>query len=120
MRALALALSLIATPAIAAEQFDLVCTGDKDTMRYRIDLAAGEYCFNDCGRVMKIAEVTSGMLTLHRDKPTLTEPATAYATINRSTGEWRWYSYDPRYSHIMDIQGKCEMAPYSGMPRAKF
>lgn len=120
MRALALALCLVSTPALAAEQFDLLCKGDRETRQYRIDLTSGEYCFDKCVRIMKIAEVTAGMITLYNDKPTVREPATSYNTINRLTGEWRWYNYDPRYSTIQDVQGTCERKPFSGMPTAKF
>lgn len=125
MRGLALALALISTPVLAAEQqFDLVCQGrdgrTPESKRYRIDLTRGEYCADDCKRVMKIAEVTSGLFTLFSTAPTILEPVTAYNTVNRVSGEWRWYHRDDRYAGVQDVRGACEPTTFSGMPTAKF
>lgn len=121
MRAFVLALCLVATPAAAADQFDLVCTAPDTSERYRIDLPRGEWCFGKCERVMKLAEVTSGMITLIDEKPTQPSNVTAYNRINRATGAWEWYNYSPRLSsHIMDIKGHCEAAPFTGLPKPKF
>lgn len=121
MRKLAIIVVLgIAEPALAADQFDLVCTAPKTEMRYRIDLARGEWCAGECKRVMKIAEVTSGMLTLHREEPQLPERRRAYTTIDRATGEWRWYYTDASTISAQDVNGTCEPAPFSGFPAAKF
>ena len=120
MRAVFLALALVSVPAAAAEQFDLICKAKNDEVRYRIDLTSGEWCAGDCKVVMKIAEVTSGVITLYDDKPTVKEPVTSYNTINRISGEWRWYNYDPRYSTVQDVNGKCEPAEFTGFPAQKF
>jgi hypothetical protein len=123
MRAIWLAVALVATPVMAAEQsqqFDLVCTAKRESDRLRIDLARGEWCFGACERVMKIQEVTAGLITLHDEKPSPPDNIRAYQTINRLTGEWQWYNYTPRYRSIMDIKGVCAPASFSGFPTAKF
>lgn len=109
------ALAAMATPAVAADRFDLVCTAGKERQRYRIDLAAGEYCFGMCERVMKIAQVTSGMITLYDDQPAPPLNITAYNQINRLTGEWRWYEHDPRYTSLQDLRGMCAPAEFTGL-----
>ena len=120
MRALALALCLIATPAMAAEQFDLVCTAKKTSERYRVDLARGEWCFGECDFVQKVASVTSGLIVLSEHRPAFDGDKIAANRINRVSGEWEWYNFDTKLMVSMDHKGKCEPAPFSGMPAAKF
>ncbi|MFM9829697.1 MAG: hypothetical protein ACKVOB_13305 [Sphingomonas sp.] len=120
-----MAAAICATPSIAhaADQFDLDCTdGKKETEHFRIDLIKNEWCFAKCGYVQKIVEVTSGLLKLHDHEPSLPGDSRYYMHINRITGEWSWYNYDPRYRSLMNIKGVCTPAPYSGMPssEAKF
>jgi len=114
---------LTAAPAVAADQFDLVCKGGKETVRYRVDLKAGEWCFGACGRVMKIAEVTEGTITLFDDEPSAVDRTRSYDRIDRRTGAWEWYNYSPALSiRAMNITGTCEPAPFSGfgLPTRKF
>lgn len=122
MRALVLGLALVSVPAVAAEQqqFDLICTAKKASERYRIDLDRGEWCANKCDFVQKIASVTTGMLILAEHEPTFRGDSTSRNRINRASGQWEWYHSDPRYSSVMDHNGTCRPAPYSGMPAAKF
>lgn len=112
---------MLATPAAAAEQFDLICSAKKTSEHYRLDLATGEYCWGSCQRIEKIASVTSGMITLMDIKPVLRGDPEVRKTINRSTGEWNWYSFAPRFDVSPDIvTGTCQPAPFSGFPAAKF
>jgi hypothetical protein len=121
MRILWAILLLIATPAYAADQFDLVCSDKISTVRYRVDLQRGEWCFGECRDVQKFASVTSGTLTLSERVPTLPGGPRSYNRISRQTGEWRWYNYDPRYpSSVMDRAGTCQPAEFSGFPVSKF
>lgn len=119
MRALALALCLVATPAMAAEQFDLVCTAKKDTVRYRVDLAKGEWCVGSCATVLKVASVTSGTITLVDREPQFASDDRDLNQIDRTTGEWTDISYGGR-SSPWERKGVCKVAEYSGMPAAKF
>lgn len=120
MRTIILATMLMATPAAAADQFDLVCTAKKEQQRYRIDLGAGEWCSGDCSTVRKIAEVTTGMITLVNLAPQPPRNETTYNRINRQTGAWEWFNEEPGYSSIQDIKGSCSASPFSGFPAAKF
>lgn len=115
------AIAVVASPAMAADQFDLVCTAKQESTRFRVDLQRKEFCFDTCERVMPIAEITSGMLTFRKTDPSPPDNARSYNRVNRSTGEWEWYSYTPRVSrHVQDIKGACESAEFSGFPAAKF
>lgn len=109
---------IVATPAIAADQFDLMCTSNRGSDHYRIDLVRGEWCHDKCEAVFKIEEVTSGLLTLHNQQPTEEDRTTSYTRINRVTGEWSMY-YSTRYTTILR-SGVCAPAPFSGMPQPKF
>lgn len=118
---LAIAALTAAVPAQAADQFDLVCRGGREKMHYRIDLIRREYCFGKCEKLLKISEVTSGMITLIDVKPSLPSDVTAYNRINRMSGEWEWYNRSPKLStSVQNIRGHCEAAPFSSFPAAKF
>ena len=116
MRTVTVVLGLLAaTPAVAADQFDLVCSAKTETQHYRLDLVKNEWCFGKCENVQKISSVTSGMITLADHQPAFRGDYTAYNQINRISGEWRWHSYNPRYTSTMDITGSCISAPFSGI-----
>lgn len=113
--AVALALSA-ASPAIAADQFDLVCSAPNASVRYRIDLARGEYCAGECKLIQKIQQVTSGAITLFDEKNNVRD-ARAYGTVNRITGDWEWYnSMFP--GAVMNHKGKCRPEQSTGFPVA--
>lgn len=122
MRAFVLGLALGSAPVAAAErqQFDLICEAPNATEHYRVDLERGEWCFDKCEFVQKVASATSGLITLAEHKPEFGSDRTSYNRINRATGQWEWFSSDPKSPTIMDHKGKCDAAPFSGMPAAKF
>jgi hypothetical protein len=119
MRAIVLAMALVSTPTLAAEQFDLVCTSKKDTVRYRVDLAKGEWCVGPCETVLKIASVTSGTITLVDREPQFASDDRDLNQIDRATGAWTDISYGGRTSP-WERKGACKVAEYSGMPAPKF
>src|SRR3546814_13062201 len=60
----------IASPALAADQFDLVCTSTEGSAdRYRIDLTKGEACSGNCDRIWKMGEATTGELKVINKQP---------------------------------------------------
>lgn len=107
-----------AAPAIAADQFDLICKAGKSTTHYRVDLARNEACESTCDRVWKMGEATSGELKLINRVPAYRGDLEERATVNRATGEYRYYS--SLSGHHDSEEGKCEPAPFSGFPQAKF
>lgn len=118
MRALFLALAMISTPAIAADQFDLVCKGGGKPVRYRIDLAKGEACSDSCDRVWKIGRVTSGEISVIDRAPNYANDLEERMVVNRQSGEWRYFMSLSGKSAT--DQGTCEVATFSGFPAAKF
>lgn len=121
MRWVILAIGLVAAvPASAADQFDLVCTSKKTVTRYRVDLAKMEWCHEDCRGVVKIAEVTSSVLTLLDNQPKFENDGSHSIIINRQTGDWLNSISEPRSSYFSSVKGTCTVAPFSGFPAAKF
>lgn len=121
MRAIVLALGVLAAPVAAAEQqFDLICKAKKTEMRFRVDLAAGEYCTDECKSIEKIASVTSGVITFSETEPALPRAIRAYNRVNRTTGDWEWFYDERAFAVAQDIRGRCERGAFSGFPAAKF
>lgn len=90
-------------------------------MHYRVDLSKGEYCFGKCEQTLKISEITSGTITIFDKQPSPPENARSYNRINRSTGEWEWYSFYPKYDRTPEIiKGVCKPMQFSGFPEARF
>ncbi len=130
MRAIlvAVGLGLLASPAYAADQFDLICKGRHKTsrlgswkpyeLRYRVDLATKAYCAGQCAEARTIADISAAEITFDR-QPTPNSAVALQHRVNRTTGEWRYYLASPT-GLIQDAEGRCEAAPFSGLPDAKF
>lgn len=114
MRVMIVVLGLLASPAAAADQFDLVCTAEKANERYRIDLLKNEWCAGDCSQIEKIKTTTSGMIVLREHEPAGLDRERSFNTINRVTGAWEWYFYNPRYSITWNHKGTCKPEGFSG------
>ncbi len=111
---------LIASPAMAAEQFDLICKGDDEVWRYRIDLARGEWCARECDVTLKIVSTTASTIVLQQQEPQFRGGDSFRNMINRATGEWYFYRSLPSIDFSKTVDGKCVPAPFSGFPAAKF
>ena len=109
--------ALVATTPAAAEseQFDLICTSQREAVRYRVDLSKNEWCFDKCGMVQKIASVTAGTISLYDHQPTHARDARYFIQINRVTGEWHWFNHTPGSLSMTNVKGVCEPAPFSGI-----
>lgn len=118
-RAFALVVAMVATPATAADQFDLVCQHEKGATRYRVDLAKNEACSDTCDRVWKMGPATTGELKLIDQVPAYRGDLEELATVNRITGEYRYRS---QFSNLRAThrEGRCEVTGFSGFPAAKF
>ena len=118
MRSIALALLFVASPAFAADQFDLVCTGKSIAAHYRIDLARGEACDGACDRIWKMGDATSSELRIVDLPSRFRDEVAERSIVNRQTGAWHYYlsaSGEPD-----GYEGHCEPAPFTGFPAAKF
>ena len=116
--ALALTLGLLSAPAMAADQFDLICKSPEATERYRGDLAKGEACAYTCERTWKMGDATSTELKIIDRRPEYRGDLEEQSIVNRASGSWS-------YSMSMDGKpysrsGSCELAPFSGCPTGKF
>jgi len=128
MRAFLLVLSLLATPAMAADQFDLVCKGQQRTsaagkwkpyeVRYRVDLSEMVYCRFNCKTLETVESADAARIVFQsvQGRPGST---TALHYVDRSDGNWRYFLSGP-VGLIGDAEGHCEAAPFSGFPAAKF
>lgn len=120
MRAIVLALGLVSAPAMAADQFDLVCKGKSgSTTRYRVDLTRGEACAGICDRVWKMGATTTSEYRLIDQSPVRGYDLEQLATVNRQTGAYSHYS-KIRGLGANRTEGTCEVAQFSGFPAAKF
>lgn len=118
--ALFLGLMMAAAPAVAADQFDLLCTAKKANVRYRVDLNRGEWCSDECRSTYKIDAVTSADLTLENKPPKFRGDGVSLVRINRSTAEWqeiRTFSFG---TTTVNNKGTCKPSEFSGFPKAKF
>jgi hypothetical protein len=112
---------LVATPVMAADQFDLICKAKKTEVRYRVDLKSGEYCTGECAIVRKIAEVTSGMLSFQKADPQVGADARITDQVNRVTGEWYRSAFFPGIDVVPSVKvGTCQPATFGGMPASRF
>ncbi|HEY9581108.1 MAG TPA: hypothetical protein VIR65_14740 [Rhizorhapis sp.] len=110
----------IASPALAADQFDLVCTSTEGSAdRYRIDLTKGEACSGNCDRIWKMGEATTGELKVINKQPAFRGDMEESMFVDRQTGQYRYYNYiDGLRPHSR--KGVCQVAPFSGFPAQKF
>lgn len=111
---------LVTTPAMAADQFDLVCTAKKTTVRYRIDLAKAEWCSEGCVKTYKMASITTGELVLEDEQPQYPGGNLASVRVSRTSGSWSEIHAFAGAGAPISREGHCEPAPFSGFPTAKF
>lgn len=129
---LAVALVLVASPAIAADQFDLKCKGTRQIginepakpLEYglRINLATKQWCWDHCEEVYPIQEVRADRIVL-RDvvEDTLRKRITDKNIINRQTGDHSVILIEIRpYQTFLETKGYCEPGPFTGFPKTKF
>lgn len=120
MRALIVALGLMAAPAATAQQFDLVCkTYGKtiENLRIRVDLEKGLWCQGDCTHAVKIQAIEPNRLVFVEHNQTYSDDTAYSQTVDRTTGEYIDSYYSPgRFGSYSRTEGKCEPVPFSGIP----
>lgn len=131
-RVVIIAAALVATPAAATtDQFDLVCRGTVQwkpggksspiSARYRVDLSTGAWCRDKCETVQKIASVEPSRIVFQAQDRQFERDERSSETVDRTTGEWSDYSSGTdALGLFMRISGKCDAAPFSGLPTNKF
>lgn len=126
MRMLVLVLSH--APAMAAEQYDLVCQGGRITQRdgaaeayttrVRIDLATNKWCQDACKQVSDITEVSADKIVLVDDLTynTRTDFSNNIA-IDRKTGALRQLSSQDRPTTLyLKVEASCTEQPFTPFP----
>jgi hypothetical protein len=120
MKAILMAAALLSTPALAADQFDLICTGQaKDTMtsretpiarHYHLDLTTGQYCYNEC-TVRQLNEVNSSQIVFEETQAQFPRDHNASLDyVSRTTGRWEFFT------SYWNGSGRCEVAPFTSFP----
>ena len=120
------------TSAIAADQFDLKCVGERQltlqskpaphSYGIRIDLKAGKWCWEHCEVIYDIQSVQPDRLTLDRqDVKTFSKSHLLVNEVNRVTGKHELESIETRpLPAYFKLSGQCEPSPFSGFPVTKF
>lgn len=122
MKTLPLSLALLATPAAAADQFDLVCRGSEADprgiektygARFRVDLSAMKYCEDVCSERTKIAKVNENYIIFSD----LNDPALGrvYMSVDRRTGELDGEASVGPARFV--TKATCERREFSGFPK---
>jgi hypothetical protein len=129
MRRLVLAsLLLAASPAMAADQFDLACKGYKWTQlggtgqdysfRVRLDLAAKKWCDGDCKTVSPIVSVAADRLVL-LDEGTLNSrmEVAREATFDRKANSYHYKYLQTRPTDdYLEYQATCSTEAFTPFP----
>lgn len=132
MRAIATIAMLIATPATAADQFDLECNGTiqeeingpvkPHKFGFRINLVTRTWCWDHCERTFPIQEVMPERIVLRDErKNSAREELLAIVEIDRRTGKFsgQWIEIRP-FPLYRKTLGDCVVKPFSGFPQTKF
>jgi hypothetical protein len=129
---IALGLAALAGQALAADQFDLKCSGTRQmelngptealSYGFRVDLAAKRWCWDHCERTYAIEDIGPDRIAFadsSTDEPRRRE--TVINEVSRVTGDHRqtWIQVRPMPT-FMETKGHCEVAPFSGFPAALF
>jgi len=121
------AASLAAAPAMAANQFDLVCKGQQKLARdgapqpveahYRVDLAAGSWCRDQCVGVDKIAAAGPDRIAFKAHPKAGDQDEEIDESFERTSGKWiDLYAGPYPPGEFASTEGKCEVAAFSGFP----
>lgn len=116
MRILLIALALAASPAFAADQFDLICTSKYHdaTFHYRVDLATSRYCVTqDQGKRLTSIGGQCFQDALFVGSNAIRFGVDPIQYVDRQTGDWALKPIGDRYAMY---RGTCESAPFSGFP----
>ncbi len=126
---------MIALALQAALAFNLVCTGTESvwiqgqarelshsrtySRTYRIDLARGRWCHDDCPTTSPVVWASPDVLVLREQDD---ESVDMLDLIHRDTGQHIFYAAarGPGPHQIVSWLGRCERAPFTGLPEPRF
>jgi hypothetical protein len=129
MRLLLVGMMLLgATPAMATDQFDLVCTGRNRSAplaswrpiekHYRIDLAKMQWCQDRCQGVDPIAKVEADKITFRYEPRKFEADGLVVETADRRVGTWVDYVSSPGLNGLYwESEGVCSPAPFTPFPK---
>lgn len=121
-------LLLAGSPAVAADQFDLVCEGWKWTrmggtaqeydFRVRVDLAARKWCDGDCRAVSAIQSIADDKLVLLDDGTLNSRMEVAReATFDRKANKYHYRLLQNRPTDdYLEYQANCKTADFTPFP----
>ncbi|MEG8222415.1 hypothetical protein OSJ57_17570 [Sphingomonas sp. HH69] len=125
-----LILTMIATPAVAADQFDLECVGTKSekidqqgepiSFGIVVDLRAKQFCWKQECEVKTIDEVLPDRVYFLKHDPTDRE-IFSKMEIDRKTGKFEWLIIQKNLSrYYLKQEAVCTPAKFTGFPATKF
>jgi len=115
MRRIIIILGLLSGPAMAADQFDLVCRARQVQEHYRVDLTNEQWCAGDCDRIRDIIDISPEEIVLDDHEPTFGGDYRGWIRVDRASGYWTWYNSGTQGVGRLDVNGMCKIAPYSGI-----
>lgn len=105
---------LAATPAVAANQFDLICTANKAKVHYRVDLDTGLYCEGSCFNTYKISDITPSMIVFERHERAFAGDK-EYLQQVRTNGAWiKYFDSGSGAKMPISLTGQCRRELFSG------
>lgn len=111
--------ALAATPAIAANQFDLICTADKTKVHYRVDLDSGLYCEAGCSDPYKISDITPDMIVFERHERAFVGDKECLQQV-RTNGAWiKYFDSGSGAKSSISLTGRCRRDLFSGFYPAR-
>jgi hypothetical protein len=90
---------------------------DPKTIVYRVDLDRLRWCNGDCKFTQPIVNVTAEEIRLQQDE---SQQSLSVTTLDRETGELLILVTPKDRSLALVTSGKCQVAPFTGMPEPKF
>lgn len=111
---------LAAPPAIAANQFDLICTANKTKVHYRVDLDTPLYCEADCSDPYKISDITPSMIVFERHERAFARDKEILEQV-RTNGAWiKFFDSGSGTKTSTSLTGQCRREPFSGFYPRRF
>lgn len=105
---------LTATPATAANQFDLICTANKTKVHYRVDLDTRLYCEGSCSDAYKISDITPGLIVFERHERAFAGDK-EYLQQVRTNGAWiKYFDAGSGGKMPVSLTGQCRREAFSG------